>query len=132
MYTPVGGEISLDDQSIAYLDPEFTKQNIAAVQQGCILFDMSVHDNVAMGLAGASSSGRRPGDVTREEVVEACKMAMIHDFIAALPEGYDTKLGTGGNALSGGQRQRLAIARARIRDPTILILGKRDCLTSSV
>ena len=53
LYTPVGGEITLDDQSIAYLDDGYTKENIAAVQQGCILFDMSVHDNVAMGLAGA-------------------------------------------------------------------------------
>lgn len=127
MYTPVGGEITLDDQSIAYLDGEYTREHIAAVQQGCILFDMTVHDNVAMGLAGAARSGgvttRRPADVTRQEVEEACKMAMIHDFISGLPEGYDTKLGTGGNALSGGQRQRLAIARARIRDPTILILG---------
>ena len=125
MYTPVGGEITLDDQSIAYLDNEYTKEHIAAVQQGCILFDMSIHDNVAMGLAGAGTGAkRRPCDVTRLEVVEACKMAMIHDFIAALPEGYETKLGTGGNSLSGGQRQRLAIARARIRDPTILILGQ--------
>lgn len=129
MYTPVGGEITLDDQSIAYLDNEYTKEHIAAVQQGCILFDMSIHDNVAMGLAGAgvgtgSGTAKRPSDVTRREVVEACKMAMIHDFISALPEGYDTKLGTGGNSLSGGQRQRLAIARARIRDPTVLILGK--------
>lgn len=127
MYTPVGGEITLDDQSIAYLDNEYTKEHIAAVQQGCILFDMSIHDNVAMGLAGAgagSGIAKRPSDVTRREVVEACKMAMIHDFISALPEGYETKLGTGGNSLSGGQRQRLAIARARIRDPTVLILGK--------
>jgi ATP-binding cassette subfamily B (MDR/TAP) protein 1 len=129
LYTPVGGEITLDDQSIAYLDDAFTKENIAAVQQGCILFDMSVHDNVAMGLAGSgpdSKTGncRRPGGVTREEVTEACRMAMIHDFIVGLPDGYDTKLGTGGSSLSGGQRQRLAIARARIRDPTILVLGR--------
>lgn len=51
-------------------------------------------------------------------------MAMIHDFISSLPEGYETMLGTGGSSLSGGQRQRMAIARARIRDPTVLILGK--------
>jgi ATP-binding cassette subfamily B (MDR/TAP) protein 1 len=129
LYTPVGGEITLDDQSITYLDDEFTKEHIAAVQQGCILFDMSVHDNVAMGLAGAgvdSKTGirKRPGDVARSEVEEACRMAMIHDFVVGLPDGYNTILGTGGNALSGGQRQRLAIARARIRDPTILVLGK--------
>lgn len=129
LYTPVGGEITLDDQSIAYLDDAFTKENIAAVQQGCILFDMSIHENVAMGLAGSGPNAktgelRRPSDVTREEVVAACQMAMIHDFIVGLPEGYDTMLGTGGSSLSGGQRQRLAIARARIRDPVVLVLGK--------
>ena len=135
LYTPVGGEITLDDQSIAYLDDGYTKENIAAVQQGCILFDMSVHDNVAMGLAGAgvdmkTGIRRRPRDVTRAEVEEACKMAMIHDFIIGLPEGYETVLGTGGSSLSGGQRQRLAIARARIRDPTILVLGTFNWLVS--
>jgi ATP-binding cassette subfamily B (MDR/TAP) protein 1 len=131
LYTPDGGEITLDDQSFPYLDDRFCREHIAAVQQGCILFDMSIHDNVAMGLAGAGADPktgiqRQPEDVSREEVVEACKMAMIHDFIEDLPEGYDTRLGTGGSALSGGQRQRLAIARARIRDPTVLILGKLD------
>lgn len=122
LYDPEG-EISLDDQPFAYLDEAFTRENIAAVQQGCILFDMSVHDNVSLGLAG-SGGGRGPADVTRKEVIEACRMAMIHDFIEGLPDGYDTRLGTGGSSLSGGQRQRLAIARARIRDPSILILGE--------
>ena len=128
LYFPSDGEITLDDQSFRHLDEAFTREHIAAVQQGCILFDMSVHDNVAMGLAGAGPNPktgeiRRPKDVTRAEVVEACKMAMIDEFINGLPDGYDTFLGTGGSALSGGQKQRLAIARARIRDPTVLILG---------
>nr|XP_018264066.1 ATP-binding cassette, subfamily B (MDR/TAP), member 1 [Kwoniella dejecticola CBS 10117]OBR86224.1 ATP-binding cassette, subfamily B (MDR/TAP), member 1 [Kwoniella dejecticola CBS 10117] len=118
LYDPFSGEITMDNQNFNNLDPLFTRSHIAAVQQGCILFDLSVHDNVALGLAGT------PEDVTREEVVEACKMAMIHDFIESLPEGYETRLGTGGNSLSGGQRQRLAIARARIRDPTVLILDE--------
>ena len=111
----------MDDQPFDKLDSKFTRQHIAAVQQGCILFDMSIHDNVAMGVAATERSAR---DVSRAEVVEACRMAMIHDFIEGLPEGYETHLGTGGSALSGGQRQRLAIARARIRNPTVLILGE--------
>lgn len=133
LYDPTSGEITMDNHSFPFLNTHYTKENIAAVQQGCILFDMSVHDNVAMGLAGAGGADpdpktgamkRVPEDVTREQVEEACKMAMIHDFVMSLPEGYDTILGTGGSSLSGGQRQRLAIARARIRDPTVLILGK--------
>ena len=128
LYVPDRGEITLDDQSFPYLDINFCREHIAAVQQGCILVDMSVHDNVAMGLAGTgphpqTGVARRPSDVTRKEVVEACKMATIHDFIENLPNGYETSLGTGGSSLSGGQRQRLVIARARIRDPTVLILG---------
>lgn len=122
IYRPDGGEIQLDDHPLNHLDLAFTREHISAVQQGCIMFDMTLHDNVAMGLAGLPD--RKPEDATREEVVEACKMAMLDDFIQCLPEGYETRLGTKGASLSGGQRQRLAIARARLRDPTILVLGK--------
>jgi len=122
LYAPDHGEVTLDDQDMQYLDLSFTQEHVAAVQQGCILFDMSVHDNIAMGLAGLPN--RKPSDATRDQVIEACKMAMMHDFVNALPQGYETKLGAKGASLSGGQKQRLAIARARLRDPTVLVLGE--------
>lgn len=123
LYTPQSGSIQLDDQDLMFLDEDYTRENVAAVSQGCILFDMSVHDNVAMGLAGIGN-GRTPEDATREEVVDACVAALMHDFIRDLPDGYETRLGTGGANLSGGQKQRLAIARAKLRNPSVLILGK--------
>lgn len=129
MYSQQSGQITLDQQDIQVLDENFTRQHIALVSQSCIMFDMSVHDNVAMGLAG-SPSGRRPEDVTREEVIAACRVALMHEFVRDLPGGYDTMLGSGGANLSGGQKQRLAIARAYLRDPTILILGTSDLVES--
>ena len=124
LYEPNSGEILLDEQDFFRLDTEWTRSHIAAVSQGCILFDMSVHDNVAMGLAG-SDSGRKPSDATREEVIAACRSALMHDFVRDLPDGYDTILGDGGANLSGGQKQRLAIARVFVRNPTVLILGEQ-------
>jgi ATP-binding cassette subfamily B (MDR/TAP) protein 1 len=126
MYSIQEGTISLDEQDVAYLDTNWTRQQIGAVSQSAILFDMTVHDNVAMGLAGPGST-RRPQEATREEVIEACRTALLHRFIEELPDGYDTQLGNGGMSLSGGQRQRLALARAILRNPTVLILGELQC-----
>ncbi len=121
LYPPDSGEVLLDDQDVTYLDMDYTREVISAVQQGCILFDASVEENVAMGLAG--SAHRSPQDARHDEIVEACQLAMIDEFIRGLPQGYATKLGPRGASLSGGQRQRLGLARAKLRDPTILILG---------
>ncbi|TFK71455.1 P-loop containing nucleoside triphosphate hydrolase protein [Pluteus cervinus] len=123
MYEPQGGVLQLDDQDVRFLDEQWTREHISAVSQGIVLFDKSVHDNVAMGVV-SSGSGKKPEDVTRDEVIDACRLALMHEFVRDLPEGYDTMVGTGGAALSGGQKQRLAIARAKLRDPTVLILDE--------
>ncbi|KAL7939240.1 P-loop containing nucleoside triphosphate hydrolase protein [Trichoderma chlorosporum] len=121
-YEPSSGLVCLDGQPLASLDQNWVRSNIALIQQLSVVFDDSVFNNVAVGLSN-------PENVTKEAVSSACEFALLQSTLSSLPEGLDTRIGSNGLQLSGGQRQRIALARARIRDPTVLIL---DEVTSSL
>ncbi len=113
-YEADGGVIALDGQDIKSVTLESLRAAIAVVTQEAVLFDESIAANIALGKPGASLG----------EIKAAARNAAAHDFIEALPEGYDTSVGEGGLKLSGGQRQRVAIARAMLRDAPILLLDE--------
>lgn len=108
------GRIEIDTQNIALVTQESLRENIAVVPQEPLLFHRSIRDNIAYGKAGA----------TEEEIIMVAKKAQAHDFISALPEGYNTMVGERGVKLSGGQKQRVAIARAMLKNAPILILDE--------
>jgi ABC-type multidrug transport system fused ATPase/permease subunit len=118
-YDPVAGIVTLDDRDLRSIQRDSLRRHFALVQQETFLFNDSILDNIRYGHAEA----------TMEQVIAAAKAANAHEFIARMPNGYDTKVGERGVRLSGGQKQRISIARAFLANPSILLL---DEPTSSV
>jgi subfamily B ATP-binding cassette protein HlyB/CyaB len=114
LYSPQSGRVFVDDVDLALADPAWLRRQIGVVLQESVLFNRSARDNIAL---------VDPG-LPMEPVIEAARLAGAHEFITALPEGYDTRIGERGASLSGGQRQRIAIARALIVNPRILIFDE--------
>ena len=111
-YDPQEGAVLVDDYDVRDVTVESLRKQIALVQQEAFLFARTIRENIAFG---------KP-DATDEEIIRAAKIAQAHDFIMAMPDGYNTAVGERGETLSGGQKQRLTIARALLLDCPILIM----------
>ncbi|KAI5857410.1 P-loop containing nucleoside triphosphate hydrolase protein [Durotheca rogersii] len=116
-YKPLSGSILVGGHSLETLDVDWVRSNVTLVQQTSVLFNDTFMENIAMGRKSRD-------DVSRADIMAACETALLQSTIASLPNGLDTYVGAGGHNLSGGQKQRLALARARLRDPPILILDE--------
>jgi ABC-type multidrug transport system fused ATPase/permease subunit len=118
-YDPIEGLITIDGHDLRHIELDSLRSQIAVVLQDTFLFNSTIRENLIYG---------KP-DATEQELIAAAQAAYAHDFVMELPKGYDTEIGERGVRLSGGQKQRLALARAILTDPRILIL---DEATSSV
>jgi len=113
-YDPEKGELLINGKNIKDFTLKSLRRKIGVVSQDIVIFRGAIKENIAVGKPSASF----------DEIVEAAKIACIHDFIVSLPQKYDTVIGDGGIQLSGGQKQRIAIARAVLKNPDILILDE--------
>ena len=113
-YDVASGSITIDGQDVREVTQASLRRAIGLVQQDVYLFDGTIGENIAYGKPGATAT----------EIEEAARRANIADFIASLPNGYDTEVGERGTRLSGGQKQRIAIARVFLKNPPILIFDE--------
>ena len=122
LYDVTEGSITLDGQDIRNINLETLRKNIGVVTQDTYLFNGTIRENLLYANAQASE----------EQLIEACRQANIHHFIAGLPQGYDTMVGNRGIKLSGGEKQRVSIARVILKNPRLLILDEATSALDSI
>jgi ATP-binding cassette subfamily C protein LapB len=111
LYDPQDGTMLLDDTDYRQIDPADLRRNVAYIAQDVVLFSGTIRDNITASVPHA----------TEEEILEAAKMAGVHDFVSRHPMGYDAPVGERGEGLSGGQRQAIALARAMLLKPSVFV-----------